>query len=81
MIATFPTGFSIGHPSTVTQHGMEADTTPWRKELSWRENAFALELDHFRTCVLTGRQPETPGGDGVQDIALVGDIIRAHLNR
>ena len=44
VIATFPTGFSIGQPSTVTQYGMEEDRTPWRKELSWRENAFELEL-------------------------------------
>jgi predicted dehydrogenase len=80
VIATFPTGFAIGQPSTVTEYGMEADRTPWRKELSWRENAFALELDHFRTCVLTGRQPETPGSSAVLDIALVGDIIRAYLN-
>ena len=81
VIATFPTGFSIGHASTVTQYGMEADTTPWRKELSWRENAFELELAHFRDCVLQGRQPDTPGSEAVQDIALVRAIIMAYLTR
>ncbi|MDQ3412943.1 MAG: hypothetical protein M3509_12590, partial [Chloroflexota bacterium] len=81
VIAAFPTGFSIGQPSTVTLHGMEADRTPWRKELSWRENAFERELEHFRDCVLNGQRPETPGSDGVRDIALVGDIIRAYLER
>jgi predicted dehydrogenase len=81
VIATFPTGFSIGQPSTVTQYGMDEDSTPWRKELSWHENAFDLELAHFRDCVLNGKQPETPGRTGVADIALVGDIIKTYLNR
>ncbi len=81
VIATFPTGFAIGQASTVTQYGMEADQTQWRKELLWRENAFGLELEHFRQCVLTGQQPTTPGSSGVHDIALVGDIIRAYLHR
>jgi predicted dehydrogenase len=30
-------------------------------------NQFALELDHFAACVLTGRTPRTPGEEGVQD--------------
>jgi predicted dehydrogenase len=81
VIATFPTGFSIGVPSTVTQYGMEADTTPWRKELSWQENAFELELEHLRDCVLNGRQPDTPGSAAVHDIALVREIIMAYVNR
>ena len=33
VLATFPTGFARGLPSTVTLHGMDADRTPWRKEL------------------------------------------------
>jgi predicted dehydrogenase len=81
VIASFPTGFSIGQPSTVTQYGMDADRTPWRKELSWHENAFERELEHFRQCVLTGQSPETTGRDGVHDIALVRDIILAYLQR
>ncbi len=31
------------------------------------KNQFALELDHFAECVKTGRQPRTPGEEGVQD--------------
>lgn len=81
VIATFPTGFSLGQPSTVTQHGMDADSTPWRKELSWHENPFERELEHFRHCVLTGERPETTGSDGVHDIALVRDIILAYVQR
>lgn len=81
VIATFPTGFSIGQPSTVTQYGMDADQTPWRKELSWHENPFERELVHFRHCILTNQRPETTGSDGVHDIALVRDIILAFVQR
>lgn len=81
VIATFPTGFSLGQPSTVTQYGMDSDQTPWRKELSWHENPFERELEHFRHCVLTGQSPETTGRDGVKDIALVRDIILAFVQR
>lgn len=77
--ASFPTGFSRGLPSTVAVHGMEADGLPWRKELSWHENPFKLELQHFRTCILEKKEPITPGRRAAADIALVRDIIRAYL--
>lgn len=81
VLASFPTGFARGLPSTVTVHGMEADGTPWRKELSWHDNPFKLELRHFRDCVLNGRAPITSGRDAVHDIALVRDIVLAYLRR
>ena len=31
------------------------------------KNQFALEIDHFAECVLTGRRPRTPGEEGLQD--------------
>ena len=61
VLATFPTGFARGLPSTVTLHGMDADRTPWRKELSWHDNPFLLELREFRDCVLEGKKVETDG--------------------
>jgi predicted dehydrogenase len=79
VIVSFPTGFSVGLPSTVYEHGMELDHTPWRKELSWYENPFKLELQHFRDCVRTGRRPNTEGKSAIHDIALVRDIVLAHL--
>jgi predicted dehydrogenase len=60
---------------------MDADRTPWKKELSWHDNPFRLELLHFRECVLEGKTPTTDGRAAVHDIALVGDIVRAHLNK
>jgi predicted dehydrogenase len=32
-----------------------------------QKNQFALELDHMAECVREGRQPRTPGEEGVQD--------------
>ena len=81
VIATFPTGFSLGAPSTVTEHGMGADGVPWRTERTWRENPFGIELDHLRECIVNGQQPMTPGAAAVHDIQLVGDIIRTYINR
>lgn len=81
VLVSFPTGFSKGLPSTVTLHGMESDRTPWRKELSWHENPFELELRHFRECILAGRRPNTDAASAVEDIALVRDIVLAYLNR
>ena len=80
VIVSFPTGFSIGLPSTVTLHGMEGDGHPWRKDLSWHENPFKLELLHLRDCILNGAKLLTPARDAVADIALVRDIILAGLN-
>jgi predicted dehydrogenase len=77
VIATFPTGFSLGLPSTVTLHGMEDDGHPWRKELTWHANPFKLELLNLRDCIRDGATPLTPGRDAIADVALVRDIVRA----
>ena len=79
VLATFPTGFARGLPSTVTLHGMDADRQPWRKELAWHDNPFLLELRAFRTCVLEGATVITDGRSAVHDVALVRDIVLAHL--
>jgi len=79
VLVSFPTGFSRGLPSYVTLHGMDADRTPWRKEFSWHDNPFKLELQHFGQCIRTGQPPLTPGRDVIADIQLVGDIVRTYL--
>ena len=79
VLVSFPTGFSRGLPSYVTLHGMDADRTPWRKEFSWHDNPFKLELQHFGHCIRTGQPPLTPGRDVIADIQLVGDIVRTYL--
>jgi predicted dehydrogenase len=79
VIVTFPTGFSIGLPSTVTVHGMEEDGHPWRKDLSWHDNPFQLELLRLRERIVNGTPLLTEGRDAVADIALVRDIILAGI--
>jgi predicted dehydrogenase len=75
VIASFPTGFARGLPSTVTVHGMDDARTPWRKEYAWHDNPFKIELQHFRDCILNGHEPLTPGRAAIHDIALVRDIV------
>ena len=81
VIASFPTGFARGLPSTVTLHGMDPESLAWRKELSWHDNPFKLELQHFGQCIRTGERPETDGRSTIHDIALVREIVLAHLTK
>ena len=81
VLVSFPTGFSKGAPSTVTLHGAETNGHPFEKQLTWRDNPFKLEIQHFRECVLSGKQPITPGRDAIADIALVADIVKAWVER
>ncbi len=81
VIASFPTGFARGLPSTVSVHGMESNGLPWRKELSWHDNPFKLELEHFGQCIRNAERPETDGRSTIHDIALVREIVLAHLNK
>jgi predicted dehydrogenase len=79
VLVSFPTGFARGLPSYVTLHGMDADRTPWRREYAWHDNPFKLELRHFGECIRTGRAPLTPGREAIDDIRLVGDIVKTYL--
>jgi predicted dehydrogenase len=81
VLVSFPTGFARGLPSYVTLHGMDSDRTPWRREYAWHENPFKLELRHFGECIRTGRQPLTPGREAIDDIQLVGDIVKTYLHQ
>ena len=81
VLVSFPTGFARGLPSYVTLHGMDADDTPWRREYSWHDNPFKLELQHFGECIRSGTPPATPGREAIADIQLVGDIVKTYLRR
>jgi predicted dehydrogenase len=81
VLVSFPSGFARGLPSTVTLQGMDGDGLPYRQEFTWHDNPFKLEVQHFRDCILNGRQPITPGRAAVHDIALVRDIILTYLER
>lgn len=76
---SFPTGFSIGLPTSVTIHGMDADETPWRKHLAWQENPFRLELLSFHECITRGAPPLTPVRSAVADIQLAAEIVKTAI--
>jgi predicted dehydrogenase len=78
VIMSFPTGFAIGLPTDVTVQGMEADGTPWKKQVVVsHESPFLREIIHFHDCIVNGTTPETNGADAIADIALVRDIVLA----
>ncbi len=41
------------------------------------KDQFALEMDHFADCVMTGKQPHTPGEEGLQDQRLIAAIYES----
>ncbi|MEB0092150.1 Gfo/Idh/MocA family oxidoreductase [Pseudomonas sp. CCI4.2] len=42
-----------------------------------KNNQFALEMDHFAECVATGKQPWTPGEEGLQDQRIMEAIYES----
>lgn len=42
-----------------------------------QKNQFALEMDHMADCILSNRQPHTPGQEGVQDHVLMEAIYKS----
>jgi predicted dehydrogenase len=60
---------------------MDADGTPWRREYAWHDNPFKLELQHFGECIRSGSPPLTSGRDAINDIQLVGDIVKTYVRR
>ena len=41
------------------------------------KNQFAVEMDHFATCIRANRTPHTPGEEGLQDQKLIAAIYAA----
>ncbi|MFN8522970.1 MAG: Gfo/Idh/MocA family oxidoreductase [Chloroflexota bacterium] len=79
VVIDFPTGFSRGLPTTVTVQGIDAEGNAFSTTRSWHDNPFKLELLKFRDCVVNDMPAITPGREAVEDVKLVGDIIRAFL--
>jgi predicted dehydrogenase len=76
VLMSFPTGFAIGQTADVVVQGMEADGTPWKKQVVVsHESPFLRELVHFHDCIVNRHEPETPARDAIADVALVRDLI------
>ena len=57
---------------------LRTDTETEVKEHLIRElDQFALELDHFSGCVLSGTRPYTPGEEGLQDQRIMAAIYQS----
>jgi predicted dehydrogenase len=50
-------------------------------EVTSYEEAFKRELVEFSECIRGGREPRTPGIDGLHDVALCATIARAYATR
>lgn len=55
----------------------EGDATSHDEIVIEARNQFATEIDHMADCVLTGREPYTPGEEGVQDHRLMEAIYES----
>ena len=55
------------------QDGKETKIEPQIEE----KNQFALEMDHFATCILQDKVPHTPGEEGLQDHRIMEAIYQA----
>jgi predicted dehydrogenase len=56
---------TVQTPATTTEHRLP------------ETDQFALEIDHFSACIAEGREPFTPGEEGLQDQRLMAAIYRS----
>jgi predicted dehydrogenase len=78
----YPTGFARGILSTLQLQELDENGHAVRSEpaVEW-ENAFVRELKQFHACITLGVPCRTPLQDARLDVALIIDIVRAHLDR
>lgn len=79
----FPSPFLRSMPTQLIVEGGEPGTpSSWRTvQTVAYDEAFKRELREFHACVVEGREPRTPGSDGLRDIALCQSIVRSYLDR
>jgi predicted dehydrogenase len=79
----FPSPFLRSMPTQLVVERGEAGTgSAWRTvQTTSYEEAFKEELREFHMCAVDGREPRTPGSDGLRDIALCQSIVRCHVER
>jgi predicted dehydrogenase len=62
--------------SLLVGEGKDAKDTIFEPSIADKDQ-FALEMDHFATCVRNNIQPHTPGEEGLQDARLIEAIYRS----
>ena len=61
----------------LTVNARQGDVTSNDELVLEAKDQFATEIDHMADCVLTGRDPYTPGEEGVQDLRLIEAIYES----
>ncbi len=75
----FPSPYVKYAPTLVQVTDMEDDALVQRTITTSYEESFRRELQHFYACITEGREPETPGREGLEDVRLQIDMINAAL--
>jgi predicted dehydrogenase len=76
----FPSPYVKYAPTLVETTEQEGDALVQRTITASYEESFRRELEHFHECVTTGRTPETPGSEGLEDVRLQIEIVRKALS-
>jgi predicted dehydrogenase len=75
----FPSPYVKYAPTLVETTDQEGDALVQRTITASYEESFRRELEHFYSCIVDGHEPETPGREGLEDVRLQIDIIKAAL--
>jgi predicted dehydrogenase len=80
LVLTLPSPFLRNAPTRLVREGGEPGTAAsWeQREVVDYDEAFKRELVEFHECVVTGREPRTPGVDGLRDLLLCEAVARVH---
>jgi predicted dehydrogenase len=77
----FPSPYVKYAPTLVQVTEMDGDALVERTVTASYEESFRRELAHFHACITDGRAPTTPGREGLEDVRLQIDIIKAALRQ
>lgn len=79
---SFPSPFLRSEPTTLVLEGGDVGSArSWQTvETVSYEEAFKRELVEFHDAVVEGREPRTPGEDGLRDVALCQAVVRAFVD-
>lgn len=81
VLISYETGFSRAH-SRLRIQGIDDSESTFSTEpaLDW-ESPFRRELRHFHECITRGARLRSPISETGEDIELIIEIVRAHLDR
>ncbi len=66
-----------GQQMRIGRTRQETDVEQVETRLLEPKNHFATEMDHMAECIQAGRQPHTPGEEGMQDMRIIAAIYDA----